>query len=92
MGEGEPRAKYERNERTIWVNLEHPQIAAAKSIGEDVAFRRLSYEVAFSEYAIALASELADGDWYQDVTDPIVDIRATINRISRAAAHLYAKS
>jgi len=92
MGTESSRAKYEREQRTIFINLEHPQIAAAKSIAgiEDVAFRRLAYEVAFSEYSIALASELANGDWYMDITDPIIDIRETLNRISRSAASLYA--
>lgn len=91
MGEQEARAKYEREHRTIFINLDHPQIAAALALGgiEDITFRRLSYEVAFSEYAIALSSELAGGDWYHDITDPIVDIRDTLNRISRAAASLY---
>lgn len=94
MGEEGARAKYERAERTIFINLDHPQIAAALALGgiEDVAFRRLSYEVAFSEYAIALSSELAGGDWYHDITDPIVDIRDTLNRISRSAAGLYSKA
>jgi Histidine kinase-, DNA gyrase B-, and HSP90-like ATPase len=94
MGAEEARAKYERDGRTIYINLDHPQIAAAQAIGgiDDIAFRRLSYEVAFSEYAIAVASEMASGDWYQDVTDPIVDIRLTIDRVSRSAAALYAKA
>ena len=94
MGQEDSRAKYEREKRTIYINLDHPQIAAASTIGgiEDVAFKRLSYEVAFSEYAIALASELAGSDWYHDITDPIVDIRSTLNRISRAAAGLYSKT
>jgi Histidine kinase-, DNA gyrase B-, and HSP90-like ATPase len=91
MGADEPRAKYVRDERTIYVNLDHPQISNAKSIGgiEDIAFRRLSYEVAFSEYAIALASELAAAEQYIDINDPIFDIRDTLNRISRSAAGLY---
>lgn len=94
MGPEEARASYKREERTIYINLDHPQIAAAKGVGgiEDVAFRRLSYEVAFAEYSIALASELAGSDWYHDLTDPIVDIRATLNRLSRAAASLYNKT
>ena len=85
---------YKREERTIYVNLDHPQIAAALSIGgvDDVAFRRLAYEVAFSEYSIALASELAAENYYRDLTDPIFDIRETLNRISRSAAALYAKA
>lgn len=55
MGVDERRAAYKREERTIYINLEHPQIAAALAIGgvDDVAFRRLAYEVAFSEYSIA---------------------------------------
>jgi len=91
MGAEEARAKYKREERTIYINLDHPQIEAAKHVGgiEDVAFRRLAYEVAFSEYSIALASELAGEDWYHDMTDPIFDIRDTLNRISRSAARLY---
>lgn len=94
IGVDAPRAKYERDERTIYINLEHPQIAAALAIGgiDDVAFRRLSYEVAFSEYAIGLASEIASGNYYIDVTEPIVEIRDTINRLSRSGAALYSKA
>jgi hypothetical protein len=94
MGSEEARASYKREERTIYINLDHPQIEAAKGVGgiEDVAFRRLSYEVAFAEYSIALASELAGSDWYHDLTDPIVDIRQTLNRLSRSAASLYSKN
>jgi hypothetical protein len=94
MGAEERRAAYKREERTIYVNLDHPQIAAALAIGgvDDVAFRRLAYEVAFSEYSIALASELAAENYYRDLTDPIFDIRETLNRISKAAASLYARA
>ena len=94
MGEDTHRAKYVRDERTIYVNLDHPQIANAKLIGgiDDIAFRRLSYEVAFSDYAIALSSEMAANDLYLDITEPIFDIRDTLNRISRSAAGLYSKA
>jgi hypothetical protein len=91
MGTESHRAKYVSDERTIYINLEHPQLVAAKGSGstEDPIFRRLAYEVAFSEYAIALASELAARDEYLDPTDPIVDIRETLNRVARKAARLY---
>ena len=91
MGAESYRAKYVRDERTIYVNLEHPQLRAAKGLApvEDPIFRRLAYEVAFSEYAVALASELAARDEYLDPTDPIVDIRETLNRVARRAANLY---
>lgn len=92
MGHEEARAKYEREERTIFVNLDHPQIAAALGSGgsDDLIFRRLAYEVAFSEYAIALASEMAAVSYYLDASEPIVDIRETLNRLARRAATLYA--
>ena len=91
MGPESPRAQYVREERTIYINLDHPQLTAAVGLGttEDPVFRRLPYEIAFSEYAIALASELAAQDEYLDPSDPIVDIRDTLNRVARAGALLY---
>jgi hypothetical protein len=88
MGIEEARAKYERDNRTIYINLEHPQIFAARQRGglEEPSFRRLSFEVAFSEYAIALASEMAGAGHYLDPVDPITDIRSTINRLAVAGA------
>lgn len=92
QGEASARAIYQREKRTIYVNLDHPQIAAAlKGRGvEDPVFRRLAYEVAFSEYAIALAMELDHREEFIDPQDAIVEIRETIHRIARAAAPLYA--
>jgi len=93
VGFDSPRAQYVPDERTIYINLEHPQLAAAKGLRpiDDPVFRRLAYEVAFSEYAIALAQELARRDEYLDPTDPIFDIRDTINRVARKGAALYAE-
>jgi hypothetical protein len=93
MGTESYRAQYVPDERTIYINLDHPQLMAALGIGsiEDPAFRRLTYEVAFSEYAVALASELASRDEYVDPSDPIVDIRDTLNRLARKGARLYAQ-
>jgi hypothetical protein len=93
LGDASHRAHYAREERTIFVNLDHPQLVAARGAAdtvEDAIFRRLAYEVAFAEYAIALASELASRDEYLDPSDPIVDIRDTLNRLARKAARLYA--
>ncbi len=87
------RAKYVRDERTIYLNLDHPQMAAAKGTGpvDDPVFRRLAYQVAFSEYSIALAMELAQVvGYYGEPTDPIFDIGETLNRLARKGAHLYA--
>ncbi len=92
MGAESHRAQYTADERTIYINLDHPQLSAARgslSI-EDLGFRRLAYEVAFSEYAIALASELHRRDEYLDAGEPIFDIRETLNRLARKGAALYA--
>lgn len=93
MGAESHRAHYARDDRTIYVNLDHPQLVAAKGASsvEEPVFRRLAYEVAFSEYAIALASELAARDEYIDPSDPIVDIRETLNRVARRAVALYSE-
>jgi len=91
MGTDEGRALYVSDERTIYINLDHPQLVAAKGINtiEAPIFQRLSYEIAFSEYAIALAHELNQNNEFIDTSDPIVSIRETINRIARKAADLY---
>jgi hypothetical protein len=93
MGAESDRALYERDDRTIYINLEHPQLVAAIGVGDidDPVFRRLAYEVAFSEYAIALASELEGRGHYIDPSDPIVDIRLALNRLARKAALLYSE-
>lgn len=91
MGQENARAKYEDSSRTIFINLDHPQIAAAKrdSSIDDPLFRRMAYEVAFSEYAIGLSAECNNVGWYIDPAEPIVAIRETLNRLARAAASLY---
>ena len=43
-----------------------------------------------TEYAVALASELANRGEFIDPSDSIVEIRETLNRIARAAAPIYA--
>ena len=91
MGVDERRATYAPDERTIYINIEHPQLVAARGNGgiEEPLFRRLAYEVAFTEYAIALSSELAQRGEYLDPSDPIYEIRETVNRLARRGASLY---
>ena len=93
MGTDSNRAEYASSERTIYINLDHPQLKAALGEGavEDVMFKRLSYEVAFAEYSIALAQEMAAHDEFIDPTDPIVEIRDTLNRVARKGALLYSR-
>jgi hypothetical protein len=91
LGDREYRASYFKDEHTIYINLDHPQVAAAKKHDniEDPTFRRLTYEIAFSEYAIALASLLDNNNQFLDPSDSIFEIRNTLNRVTRKAAQLY---
>jgi hypothetical protein len=91
LGSESPRATYVRDERTILVNLDHPQLVAARGGGtiDEPVFRKLGYEVAFSEYAISLSSELAAHDELMDPSDAIWEIRETLNRVARQGASLF---
>lgn len=91
MGAESQRAAYVRDERTILINLDHPQLVAARGDGsiDEPVFRKLAYEVAFSEYALSLSSELAAHDELMDPSDAIWEIRETLNRIARQGASLF---
>jgi hypothetical protein len=92
LGEEEDRSMYDSNGMTIIINKDHAVVAAAlKGEGiESVSFRRLAYEIAFSEYAIALSYEMVNRDPAMPADDVLYDIRATLKRITGAAAPLYA--
>lgn len=92
QGENASRAMYQASKRTIFINLDFPQIVAAKATRdvEDPVFRRLVYEVAFAEYAVAVASELNNRGEFGEPSDAIFEIRARINAVARQAAPLYA--
>lgn len=85
------RAQYRSENRTIYINLEHPQIAAAKQGREveDPTFRRLIYEVAFFEYAVALSYELDNRGELMDPSEAIFEVRDAVNRVARQGAALY---
>ncbi len=91
LGREEQRSKYDRTSLAILINLDHAAVAnALKSTGsEDPIFRRLSYEIAFSEYSMALGYELARQDPDMPADDLLYEVRATLNRVSKAAASLY---
>lgn len=92
LGADEDRSLYDSNSMTIIINKDHPVVAAALSRDgiESVSFKRLAYEIAFSEYAIALSYEMVNRDPAMPADDVLYDIRATMKRITRAAAPLYA--
>ena len=89
LGESQPRGKYVLDKRTIIINLDHPQVAAAYAVdrASDSTFLRLTAEIATSEYAVALATELTET--YTIADEAIFDIHDTIDRVSRRFADLY---
>jgi hypothetical protein len=88
LGVDDNRATYDRDSRTIVINLDFPQItqASAKDGIESPLFQRLANEIAITEYAIAVSSELVNSSIYNDPSDYIFEIRKTVNRISRRVA------
>jgi hypothetical protein len=90
-GSESPRAFYEKETRIIYINLDHPQVVAAKGDGdtEEPTFKRLSYEIAFTEYAIGLAKDYADNHYYSDFDEPLFDIRDRIDRLARRASGVF---
>lgn len=90
LGEEDSRGRYVSDRRTIIINLDHPEVAAAFKLSgpDDPAFVRLTWEVAVTEYAVALAQELAEQ--YLGPDEALYDIRDTINRVSRRLTGLYA--
>ncbi len=91
MGQDEYRSVYDPTKMAIIINLDHATIASAFAGKgtEDPAFRRLSYEIAFSEYSMALGYEMAQQDPAIPADDLLYEVRSTLNRIAGASASLY---
>lgn len=91
LGRSEDRSRYEELTLSILINLDHPVVSAALSESgiEESGFRRLSYEIAFSEYAMALGYELLKQDPNMPADDLLYEVRSSLNRVAASAAPLY---
>ena len=91
LGKENERSVYDPTTLTILINLDHPLVKAALGDGnvEDTTFRRLSYEIAFSEYAMCLGYEASQQDPNMAADDLLYEVRSTLNKISTAAVALY---
>jgi len=95
IGVNEKRAKYDKDARTIYINLEHPRIAmeikaaSTQSPVDDPNFLRMAYEIAFTEYAIVLAQELSAIQFFFDPQDALVELRQTIDDLSKSFATVW---
>ena len=93
MGLNQDRAIYTADKGVFTVNLDHPLVkSASNNLGiNDVGFQRLSHEIIFAEYSLALANMAAVDDPDIPADDVIYDARETLNRISIKSAMLYEK-
>lgn len=91
LGRSEQRSRYDERSLSILINLDHPVLSAALTEDgvEELGFRRLSYEIAFSEYSMALGYELLKQDPGMPGDDLLYEVRSSLNRVASSAAALY---
>lgn len=90
-GKEADRSEWDKQRRAIQINLDHPVVAAAHKAGDDdVAFRRLSYEIAFTQYALAMADMQYERDEALTASDAMYEMREALRRVWAKAAVLYA--
>jgi hypothetical protein len=92
LGIDEERSLYDGDRKVILINLDHPMVAAAKAATgiNDVSFRRLAYEIAFTQYALALAREVYEKDPAITADDALYEVRDALRRVTAMAAPIYA--
>lgn len=81
------RSRYDSESKTIYINLDHPQVAYAYEQGGKQVnarqFREICYEIAAVEYAMVLPHEKVEKDDMYNASDALYDVRDTVNRIIR---------
>ena len=87
LGAVEHRARFVQERRVILINLDHPQLAETLKVSggdiHDERFTSLGWDVAFTEYAVALARLREEAGHYADAEEPLFDVRDTIDRLTR---------
>jgi hypothetical protein len=91
LGSDQDRSVYDEASKVIIINLDHPMVEAAIGLGgvEDITFQRLSYEIAFGQYALAVTQEFLKRDPDLTADDVLFEVRDAMRRIARKGAHLY---
>jgi hypothetical protein len=91
LGADFDRSHWDKENRVITINLDHPVVVAARGVSDDEAsFRRLCHEIAFTQYAIALADLQLERDAAMDASDAMFEVREALSRVWAGAASLYA--
>ena len=84
-----PRAKFQADKNTVFINLDHPYIAdlkkgdASKDVTKNLFFTKISHEIAYTEYAMGLVNLLHSKQYYgEDTADYLREVRDIINSLS----------
>lgn len=91
------RARYEEDSKTIIINLDHPQIAAAFETGgkriDSRPFREICYEVAAIMYALAIPQEKIERDdlYAADAAGALYDAGEIIDDVTRRFMNILYK-
>jgi hypothetical protein len=89
------RYHYLKEDVSIQINLDHESVSLAylnahQNI-EDIHFKRLIYEIAFTAYILAVAQEITEVDEMKSGADLRFDMQELYDEVtSTAAKHLYA--
>ena len=92
LGQEEERSHYDPDQSIIIINLDHSMVAAALKLDGNeasTAFRRLSYEIAMTEYAMVVAKRLYVMDPGLSGDDVLFEVRDALRRVTGKAAGLY---
>lgn len=92
LGANAPRSRFIPDRRAIYLNRDHPQLRVAEAEAgiQSQAFKMLSYDVAFTEYALAVVSQLADqGIEVADPIDATDMVQEILDRLGRKAADRF---
>ena len=85
----EGRSEYKKEERTIYINLNHPQVKAAQKASnyslDSRQFKEIAYEIAVVEYAIAVQYERSLNEEL-DAFDALFEVGSIIDRVTRKIA------
>lgn len=83
------RSKYNKEERTIYINPNHPQVKAVQKASngslESRQFKEIAYEIAVVEYAIAVQYERSENEEL-DAFDALYEVGSIIDRVTRKIA------
>jgi hypothetical protein len=93
LGSDEERSHYDPDQSIIIINLDHAMVTAALKLDGNeasTAFRRLSYEIAMTEYAMVVAKRLYVMDPGLSGDDVLFEVRDALRRVTGKAAGLYA--